>query len=109
VNYLESILIQHLKSIAIKPSKTNIPIRVRIAKAERSIENAVLLLASTVHIGKEGVVTKLMEGVEKVHINELQISIDFIPKIINSNTIRISYSKAHNRILHNREERITKS
>jgi hypothetical protein len=52
VNFLETILIQMLKSIAIKPSKSNIPILVRIAKAERSIENAVLLLASTVHIGK---------------------------------------------------------
>ena len=48
-----------------------------------------------------------MEGVEKVHIDELQIFIDFIPENINFNTIRISNSKAHNRIVHNREERVT--
>jgi hypothetical protein len=49
------------------------------------------------------------KGVEKVHIDKLQISVDFIPEIIDRNTIRISNSQAHNRIVHNREERITKS
>ena len=86
VNFLKTmILIQELISLAIKQGKTNIPIRVRIAKAERSIENAVLLLSFIIHIGKYRVVTKQMKSVvEKVHVNELQVSNNFIPKIVNS-------------------------
>ena len=46
-----------------------------------------------------------MEGVEKVHIDKLQISVDFIPEIIDFNTILISDSKAHKRIVNNRKKK----
>ncbi len=51
-----------------------------------------------------------MEGVEKIHVGDLQVSIDFIPQIVEFDTILISDSKAHKkRILHDRKERVAES
>ena len=51
-----------------------------------------------------------MEGVEKIHVDKLQVSIDFFPKIVDFDTILISDSNIHNKgILIDRKEGVAES
>ena len=51
-----------------------------------------------------------MEGVENIHVDKLQVSIDFLPKIVDFGTILISDSNTHNiGVLHDRKERVAES
>ena len=50
-----------------------------------------------------------MEGVEKIHVGDLQVSIDFIPKIVEFDTILISDSKAHKKTTEKKELRKVES